>query len=926
MVDIRLHTASCMKNGYDTVLMYDTVRAQVDSFLLIHISDEFFEKFKEISKPDDDENKIYQVDFKDLFPDSKNYDENTWLLFFQLLEGKKLEIDDQKIDNLIALSKFLKADKILFLLERQKPKSTRNDFSDILKKTQEGNELVTKSQILNEKYYLLSELKLKFYKIDSSSQPPDLYFDIDGDIEKIDFSNNEKYCDLAPISFCAALNNRTLVEKYLDQNNFDDSDILDALQISAIYGRNDMFDILYDTVADESAIPNNNIFVSAIIGANSNIVEKLIEEFGVDDLYREYESGRTEFHYAAMLIFPTEWENYIKIMELIKRVPEDLIVLDKQDKCPIEYLVDNFQEGEISKQKIQGLFTIPQNSNKHKRLSQQYISDYRTKTSKKLTDKLIECVKNRNQIPFKNILVFSGPVKINFSQQSPILNQIAAIPESEPFIKTYITNGSYSEQALMVNEKDKETDYNPLFAACMIENNEKNIVALIDYGCDVNKRTQVKGVDHTIFTFLATKKKYGVLRTILTHIKERNIQLNDAMKYQIIVDDSELEKIFYDEFKQFRFSKIKKINKPKDELKTNTENKDDKTNDTEGKTDTENKVNKPATETNKVNIPMSQATPEFKNPLENFNQKGKSKALENVKRPNYPINFINDKGTSPIILAAQNNLVEIVDTLLSKNCDLDHRDNNFFTAARISVNKNHPQIFNMILKKWKTPKDILDLKLLLLECCLNDQDIFIKNVYNKYKDYDGFVGLIPEQFEYNKSNTTYLHIAAQKGNKAVVKYLIDELKVNVDILNDKEETPLFSAIISRKKEVVLLLLEHHADVEKHSNDGKTPLIRAIEGHDVEITEMIIRFGANPNNGEFKGSHGIKSAFITAILNMEVKMIQLFTQRTKIDFDARYNGMKPIEHCNKLLADNKGRKDRIAKIEEIRNLFLSLNPT
>uniref|UniRef100_A0A0E0NF35 Serine/threonine-protein kinase BSK1-like TPR repeats domain-containing protein n=1 Tax=Oryza rufipogon TaxID=4529 RepID=A0A0E0NF35_ORYRU len=82
-----------------------------------------------------------------------------------------------------------------------------------------------------------------------------------------------------------------------------------------------------------------------------------------------------------------------------------------------------------------------------------------------------------------------------------------------------------------------------------------------------------------------------------------------------------------------------------------------------------------------------------------------------------------------------------------------------------------------------------------------------------------------------------LHLAAGRGSLPVCGYLLEELRVDIDAVEDRGETALTFAINSGNADMVRYLLDHGADTEKLNNDGLTVL------HFASGEEVAARCGA-----------------------------------------------------------------------------------
>uniref|UniRef100_A0A0D9VG48 Uncharacterized protein n=1 Tax=Leersia perrieri TaxID=77586 RepID=A0A0D9VG48_9ORYZ len=87
------------------------------------------------------------------------------------------------------------------------------------------------------------------------------------------------------------------------------------------------------------------------------------------------------------------------------------------------------------------------------------------------------------------------------------------------------------------------------------------------------------------------------------------------------------------------------------------------------------------------------------------------------------------------------------------------------------------------------------------------------------------------------------HIAASKGRLGVCRYLIEELRMDVDDVDEGGKTPLMMAILLKHVSTVKYLPDHGADVNKASHDGSTPLHLATRLGDCGMVQLLLAKGA-----------------------------------------------------------------------------------
>ncbi|KAF6173451.1 hypothetical protein GIB67_027146 [Kingdonia uniflora] len=89
-----------------------------------------------------------------------------------------------------------------------------------------------------------------------------------------------------------------------------------------------------------------------------------------------------------------------------------------------------------------------------------------------------------------------------------------------------------------------------------------------------------------------------------------------------------------------------------------------------------------------------------------------------------------------------------------------------------------------------------------------------------------------------------IHIAASYGKIDVCKYLIEEVKVNVDDKDDDGQTPFYYASMEGHMLTAMYLLEHGADPATSNDIGFTPLHHAAEKGNAELVHVLLSKGIN----------------------------------------------------------------------------------
>ena len=83
--------------------------------------------------------------------------------------------------------------------------------------------------------------------------------------------------------------------------------------------------------------------------------------------------------------------------------------------------------------------------------------------------------------------------------------------------------------------------------------------------------------------------------------------------------------------------------------------------------------------------------------------------------------------------------------------------------------------------------------------------------------------------------------------------------VPVDCIDMLDRTALFYAVLCNKTDVIRLLLQNGADVNKRYRSGHTPVHEAAMGNNTEVIAMLIKYGASINITNDKGEKPIDLA-------------------------------------------------------------------
>lgn len=100
---------------------------------------------------------------------------------------------------------------------------------------------------------------------------------------------------------------------------------------------------------------------------------------------------------------------------------------------------------------------------------------------------------------------------------------------------------------------------------------------------------------------------------------------------------------------------------------------------------------------------------------------------------------------------------------------------------------------------------------------------------------------------------TALHCAADGGKTHVCKYLVEQLKIDVNVTDDKGYTPLHTSVLDGQYLTSVYLLDHGAQPNAANERGLTPLHCAAEKGRQEQLHLLISKGAEVDAQSLRGT-------------------------------------------------------------------------
>lgn len=226
-----------------------------------------------------------------------------------------------------------------------------------------------------------------------------------------------------------------------------------------------------------------------------------------------------------------------------------------------------------------------------------------------------------------------------------------------------------------------------------------------------------------------------------------------------------------------------------------------------------------------------------------------------------------------LTLACAGGHEELVELLLSRGADIEHRDKKGFTPLILAATAGHEKVVEILLThgadieaQSERTKDTP----LSLACSGGRYEVVellltrgANKEHRNVSDYTplslaasgGYVNIIKLLLAHgaeinsrtgSKLGISPLMLAAMNGHTAAVKLLLDMgSDINAQIETNRN-TALTLACFQGRHEVVSLLLDRKANVEHRAKTGLTPLMEAASGGYVEVGRVLLDKGADVN--------------------------------------------------------------------------------
>jgi ankyrin repeat protein len=126
-----------------------------------------------------------------------------------------------------------------------------------------------------------------------------------------------------------------------------------------------------------------------------------------------------------------------------------------------------------------------------------------------------------------------------------------------------------------------------------------------------------------------------------------------------------------------------------------------------------------------------------------------------------------------------------------------------------------------------------------------------------------------EQTSLKGSSQTPLLVAVAKGNKEIVKLLVEN-GANVNRISIWGVTAISEAARTNNQQVARFLLSKGADIEKKDKDGRTALNSEVWSKNIDAVNLLLDLGASPNTKDSFGRTPLMNIFYSRIIMEDFK--------------------------------------------------------
>lgn len=209
------------------------------------------------------------------------------------------------------------------------------------------------------------------------------------------------------------------------------------------------------------------------------------------------------------------------------------------------------------------------------------------------------------------------------------------------------------------------------------------------------------------------------------------------------------------------------------------------------------------------------------------------------------------------------------------NCctEIDQKDY-FDHSLQCLRKKYHCTICDIVIdsdKKEEHNETFKSPKFIINAIQKDDTSSFIKSLNH---------GLDPN-IEINENKDRVIHLISRKNNLPMMKALFEnDSKVDINVINKNNETPLITAIENKSEEIAVYLIKKKANISLRKKGDMSPLMLCCKFGQMDIVKLLITHGADINEKNILGETPLKIAQINNHEDLAMMLLKEFNSNLK----------------------------------------------
>ncbi|KAG8517273.1 2-5A-dependent ribonuclease, partial [Galemys pyrenaicus] len=210
------------------------------------------------------------------------------------------------------------------------------------------------------------------------------------------------------------------------------------------------------------------------------------------------------------------------------------------------------------------------------------------------------------------------------------------------------------------------------------------------------------------------------------------------------------------------------------------------------------------------------------------------------------VNFQEETGLwAPLHIAVQNCREDIVKLLLDHGADPCLKKRNEATPFIIAGIMGDVNLLRLFLSRGaKINECDSNGFTAFMEAAMYGHEHALRFLYDEGADVNLGRKTTKDQEKLKKGGATALMSAAEGGQVKVVQILLEDMKADVNVRDNRGSNALIYALkhsdAKKVEDITRLLLHHGVDVKVRGEEGKTPLILAVEKKHLDLVQMLVK--------------------------------------------------------------------------------------